>query len=275
MLLDLYYWWPGLGSGAPAAPANPVLLNTMAIWLGGYDIAGTVVENRFAVSRQEITDSAFADDVGGIYPGVMQVSLVHRGFYDASAGAASVEAVIGNARVIAGDRSSWPLTMCPPYAPASTPGADGNICYSVLGAQIAYEIGGVHGESMPYTLKTLPRSQPEGVAVVRQNIMLPKATRASTTVGSVVYLGPLVAGQLLIGVLHVFAVTGGTWTLTIESDVDPTFASPTVVQTFTGAAGITREAVSTRGPIADGYFRATLTKVGGTSCVASAALGIA
>jgi len=256
--------------------ADPIVLEDLRIWLGGYDISGSLAENHFTLARAENDDSRFGDTIEAKFPGRLIPTLEHKGFYESGVpGAGSPDEAIGNARVLAGSRTSWPITICPPYAPAAAPAADGNVCYSILGAQSMYEIGGKHGDSLPYSLKTLPRSQGSGGAVARQVIMLPKATYAATTTGSVQTLGLLGATQVLVGVLHVFAVTGGSWVLTIESDDNAPFASPVVRQTFTAATAITRQAVILQGPVAtDTFWRAVLTKTGGTSCVAAVALGI-
>ncbi len=256
--------------------ADPIVLEDMRVWLGGYDISGSLNENHFTLARAENDDSRFGDTIEAKFPGRLQATLDHKGFYESLAsGAGGVDEVIGNARVLAGSRTTWPITICPPYAPAAAPAADGNVCYSILGAQSMYEIGGKHGDSLPYSLKTLPRSQGSGGAVARQVIMLPKATYAATTTGTVQTLGLLGATQVLVGVLHVFAVTGGSWVLTIESDDNAPFATPVVRQTFTAATAITRQAVILQGPVAtDTFWRAVLTQTGGTSCVAAVALGI-
>lgn len=253
--------------------ADPVVLDDMAVYLGGYDITGTLDENHFTLGRAENGDGRFGDTIDAKFPGRLSVALDHKGFYETGAG--SVDDVIGNARVIAGDRTTWPITQCPPWAPAQSPGADGNICYSILGAQSLYEIGTEHGNSLPYSLKTIGRSLASPGAVARQTVLLPKALVTVTTTGAGRQLGILGAGQYLVGVLHVFSVTGGTWTLTVESDDNAGFTTPVTRQTYTGATGITRQAIITAGPIAsDDYWRAVLTKSGGTNCTAFFALGI-
>lgn len=256
--------------------ADPIVFENMAVWLGGYDITGTLNENHFTLARAENDDARFGDTIEAKFPGRLIPTLDHKGFYDSGvSGAGNVDEAIGNARVIAGSRTSWPITICPPYGPAAAPGADGNVCYSILGAQSMYEVGGKHGDSLPYSLKTLPRSQSSGGAAVRQVIMLPKATYAATTTGTVQTLGLLGDTQVLVAVLHVFAVTGGSWVLTIESDDNAPFATPVVRATFTAATAITRQHVILQGPVAtDTFWRAVLTKTGGTSCVAAVALGI-
>jgi hypothetical protein len=254
--------------------ANPVVLESLAVWLGGYAIEGTLSENHFSLSREMNDDSRFGDTMDCKYPGRLKPMLNQKGFYDVTDGVTSVETLIGVARVFSRS-TSWPLTLCPPYAPTAAVGADGNICYTILGGQFSYDIGAKHGESMPYSLVTEPFSQASGGAVARQTIMLPKATYAATTAGTVQQLGLLGSGQVLVAVLHVFAATGGSWVVTIDSDDNSGMATPVTRQTFAAATGITREAIITAGPIAtDTYWQATITKTGGTSVVAAVALGI-
>jgi len=255
---------------------DPVVLEDLEVWVGGYSIKGSLDECHFSLSRDDNDDARFGDVLGAKYPGRLNPSVEVKGFYESlAAGAGGVDEVLGVARVINGDRTSWPVTLAPPYAPAATPGADGNICYTILGAQSKYEIGAKHGESLPYSLSTRPRSQGSSGGVIRQTVILPRATYAATTTGTAQLLGLLATGQVLVAVLHVFAVTGGSWVVTIESDDNAPFATPVVRQTFTAATGITRQAIITTGPIAtDTYWRAVATKTGGTSCVAAVALGI-
>lgn len=254
--------------------ADPVVLEDMAIWYGGYDVGGSLQENRFTLARAEKGNSVFGDLLEAQFPGLLVPEVSHKGFY--AAGSGEPDATIGT-RVITPDRSVWPVTMAPPYAPAATPGADGNIAYTIAGAQFSYEIGESHGELLPYTVKTLPRSRSSTGspgAISRGTVLLAKATRAATTTGTGRTLGAVSATQRITGVLHVFAVNGGSWVVTIESDDDPGFPTPVVRQTFTAATAITREVIVTDGPQTDTEWRAVLTKTGGTSCVAAVILGI-
>lgn len=253
--------------------ADPVVLSTAAIYFGGYDISGDLNGCRLEARRAELPDSRLGDDIEAFFPGLMSVDLAVQGFYNAGSG--GVDGVLAGPRIVSATPNvdAWPLTLAPPYAPSATPGADGNIAYNLRGCQTGYRLGAQHGQSLPFELASRARS---GAGVLdRLTVMLEKSTRLATTTGTARQLGALSATQKMVCVLHVFAVTGGTWTLTVESDNAVGFPSPVVRATFTGATDITREVVEVSGAVTDDYWRCVLTKVGGTSCVAAALLGIA
>lgn len=246
--------------------ADPVFLSNMAIWLGGYDHSAEKNFCGFTVNNAEPNDTTFGDVLEAKYPGLLQPKVDLKGRW--SAGANSPDAIYFPR--VSSDVTSWPLTMCPPNAPNATPGVDGNLAYTLTGCQFGYETFGQHGQLLGFDLRTLPRS---AGLVARGTVVLQKASRSVTTTGTAFQLGALSASQRMLAVLHVFSVTGGTWTLTIESDTVG-FGSPVTRATFTGATGITRQVIEIAGPVTDDYWRAVLTKSGGTSCIAASALHI-
>jgi hypothetical protein len=249
--------------------ADPVLMNDLGVWLGGYDISGSGNACRFGLKNAEVNDARWGDTLDAKYPGVLSPEVSISGFYDSSA-AGTADRVI--AARIAAAQASWPLTLCPPQAPSAAAAADGNICYTITGAEFAYDLGARHGESMPYTLNRKPKS---GGSVARQRILLAKASRAATANGTGRELGAISATQRMVAVLHVFAVDGGTWTVTIESDDNSNFTSATTRITFTGATDVTREVAVLAGPITDTHWRAVLTETAaGTTCTLAVAAGI-
>lgn len=247
--------------------AEPVLLSNMAVWLGGYDHSAEENACNFRVSNAELDDATFGDVLEAYHPGLLSPMVDLAGRW--SAGSGSPDAIYFPR--VSGDPVTWPLTMCPPNAPAATPGADGNLAYTVTGAQFAYEHFGEHGKLLGFKLKTLPRST--GV-VARGTVMLPKASVSATTTGTARQLGALAANQRMLAVLHIFFVNGGSWVLTVESDNAVGFPTPAVRATFTAATAITRQVVEIAGPVTDDYWRVVLTKTGGTSCIPAATLGI-
>lgn len=252
---------------------DAVLLKNARVWLGGYDLSGTLNNIEVPVAKAELPNSRLGDVAETFEHGLEQISATLSGYMDYTA-ATGVDPIIYPR--IKSDTSVWPLTIAPPDAPNATPGASGNTAYTLVGKQFEFGTGAAHGELLPYSVKTNPTSTANAAAIYRQTVLLPKASMAATTTGTGYQLGTLSATQKLVAVLHVFSVTGGTWTLTIESDDNSGFTSATTrINTFTGATGITRQVVELAGPIAtDDYWRAVLTKAGGTSCIASALLSI-
>lgn len=248
---------------------EPVFLSNMAIWLGGYDHSAEENACNFTVGNSEEGDATFGDVLQAKYPGLLQPAVGLAGRW--SAGASSPDAVYWPR--VSGDVSLWPLTMCPPNAPAATPGADGNLAYSVIGAQFAYEaMVSEHGKLLGFKLKTLPRTTG---TVNRGTVMLPKASVSATTTGTARQLGALSAAQRMIVVLQAFAINGGSWVLTVESDNDVGFASPTTRSTLTAVTSAPNRLVAEiAGPVTDDWWRVVLTKTGGTSITPAATLGI-
>lgn len=246
--------------------ADPILLDDCKVWLGGYDFTGSVNRVNVRGARAELGSQRMGDAAACYSPGLVQIDAEFGGFWEAGAG--SVDELIAGSRLVTLDATSWPLTFCPPVS--GTAGSSGGLAYTVQGAQYSFDFGAAHGELIPFSVRT--RARTGGLS--RQTILLPKATVSATTTGTGRQLGAVAATQQLVTVLHVFAVTGGTWTLTIESDDNSGFTSATTRQTFTGATGLTRQVISTAGAISDDYYRAVLTKSGGTSCSAAVATSI-
>lgn len=250
--------------------ADPVSLKDLAVWLGGYDFTATLNQINLSAAKKDLPNSRFSvDTLETFHPGIQMIDAGMAGFFTAGAGEA--DEVMWARIDPAASPSAWPYTVAPPFAPTAAAGASGNVAFIVASKQFEYKTGAKHGDSLPYSVTHRGASG----GFYRGNVMLPKASRVATTTGTGYQLGAVGATQKLVGVLHVFAVTGGTWVLTVESDDNSGFTSATVRQTFTGATAITTQIMETNGPITDDYWRVVLTKTGGTSCTAAALLAIA
>ena len=252
--------------------ADAVLFKDSRVWLGGYDLSGTLNNIDLKASKAELKNDRFGDVAECFEQGIESVKPMLKGFMDYTA--TGVDAILYPR--IKTDTTTWPLTICPPYAPAATPGADGNICYTIVGKQFALETGAAHGELLPYSLTSNIASTANAAALYRQTIALPKTTYASTTSGTAIQLGVLAATQKIVATFQVFAITGGSWVVTIESDDNSGFSSATTRGTFTAiTTAANRQVVEVNGAVAtDNYWRLTLTKTGGTSIQAAGTLSI-
>jgi hypothetical protein len=248
--------------------ADPVLLTDADVWLGGYALDGSVNNLDLRATKAEKPNSRLGDTAETFFPGLAAIDGKVSGFY--SAGVGEPDAIL-HPRVL-NDSSEWPLTINPPYAPAASPGADGNIGYTVRTAQFYLSFGGPHGELLPYELTSKTRAG----NLYRQTIVLPRATYAATTTGVGRQLGLVSATQKLVATLHVFALTGGSWVVTVESDDNAGFTSATTRLTLTAVTTAPNRLVAELvGPIAvDDYWRVVLTKTGGTSINAAVLLSI-
>jgi hypothetical protein len=244
------------------------MFSTLDAYLGQFSIAGSMNSCNFALGNADLEHTAFGDTIEGKYPGLLQPNVQLGGWYKAGVG--QPDKIMCDAMLA---RSSMPLTLCPPYAPAAVPGVAGNLAYIVTGAEFGYEIGEAHGRLAPYKLTRKPRS---GGSVVRGRVAIPGAVYADTVTGAAYSLGGvLAAGSKLVVVIHVFAVTGGgSWTLTVESDELVGFGSPTVRLTSAAVTAAGWQLLELAGPIAtDAFWRAVFTKTGGTSIETAVAFG--
>lgn len=253
--------------------ADAVLLSDCSILLGPYQVKRAVNQVEMTASRAELASNRMGDTAETFAPGQQQITSSLGGFWasDASTTAAEIDPRIWPRIDAAQTPAAWPLTMCPPYAPAATPGADGNACYIVQTKQFQYSLGAPHGSLAPFTVASRCYSG----GFYRGTVMLPETSVTATTTGTIVQLGAVSATQKIVATLHVTAINGGSWVLTVESDNGAGFGTPVTRATFTAATTITTQVIETAGAITDDYWRVVLTKTGGTSCTAFAALAIA
>ena len=250
--------------------AESVFLSDCKVWNGGYALEGSINNVSLTIGNSELADNRMGDVQEAKYPGLLSPQFSAKGFYSASVAASGEPDAVLFPRLHS-DVTSWPVTVCPPQAPGAAAGADGNLAYTMWGAEFSYEISASHGELLPYTFKKLPRS---GGTITRDTILLPRATVSATTTGTGRDLGAITASQRLVATLHVFAINGGSWVLTLESDDNSGFTTPTTRATFTAVTSApNRQQQTANGAITDNWWRFVLTKTGGTSINASATLG--
>lgn len=252
--------------------ADAVLLSDASILLGPYQVKRAVNSLEMTCSRAELASNRMGDTAETFASGLQQINVSLSGFWasDAIATASEIDPRIWPRIDATQTPAAWPLTVCPPYAPAATPGADGNACYIIQTKQFSYNLFGAHGTLAPFTVGSKCYSG----GFYRGNVVLPETLVSATTTGTAFQLGAVSATQKIVAVLHVTAIVGGSWVLTVESDNGVGFATPTTRATFTAATTITTQVIETNGAVTDDYWRVVLTKTGGTSCTALAALAI-
>jgi hypothetical protein len=253
--------------------ADAVLLSDCSILLGPYQIKRAVNQIELTASRAELASNRMGDTAETFAPGLQQINTSTNGYWasDAIAAATEIDPRIWPRIDATLSPVAWPLTVCPPYAPAATPGADGNTCYTVQTKQFQYAMGAAHGALAPFSVSSKCYSG----GLYRGTVMLPESSVSATTTGTIALLGAVSITQKIVATLHVTAINGGSWVLTVESDDAIGFATPVTRATFTAATTITTQVIETNGALTDTYWRVVLTKTGGTSCTAFAALAIA
>lgn len=252
--------------------AEPTFLKDALIMLGGYDLTAFSNNINLTGAKAELSHSTFGDGVESFFPGLRQVSGEISGFWSA-AGALAVDSVVGGSRILVANdpTTTWPLVIIPPNAVGVAANTYGNSGYAVIGRQFTYGISGAHGELLPFTFKTMPSS---GYALARQRLEVAKQSLSATHTSTGSQLGTLSAAQRLIATLHVFSISGtGSWTLTIESDDNSGFTTPTTRITFSTVDDTedpAMEVAQVAGAITDDWWRAVLTETSGTSTISAA-----
>lgn len=255
--------------------AEPVVVRDLRFFVGPYALHGSLNRLSLSASKAELASNRMGDSAECYVPGLQNITLTAGGFWASDAIATSLEpdTIIYPRINPAVESVAWPISVCPPSAPAVTPGATGNISYTMVGKQFSFNpVTGNHGETLGYEVSSKATSA--GGGLYRGTVVLPPVSVTATTTGTALQLGAVTASQKIVAALHVTAINGGSWVLTIESDNGVGFATPTTRATFTAATTITQQVIETAGAITDDYWRAVLTKTGGTSCTAFATLSI-
>jgi hypothetical protein len=146
---------------------------------------------------------------------------------------------------------------------APTSGAVGTLAYLTRGIASDYKQTGNMGKILAWSA-----SVKGNWPLVRGQIMHPQGTpRTATGTGTGFQLGALSAAQRMYCCLHVLSISGTatpTITVTLQSNVDNTFAAPTNRITFLADTALDGQALSVLGPVTDTWWRAIWTISGTT-----------
>ena len=146
------------------------------------------------------------------------------------------------------------VTICP------SDFADGQPAYFNEVVHSTYTLGGAVGELLPFSFD----AEAAGT-LVQGEVLKPLAaeTSAGNSTGS--QIGAVSAGQSFYAALHITAISGGTLTVSIQSDDNSGFTSPITQATFTAATVPGGELRIVSGAISDDYWRAVWTLTGGSA----------
>lgn len=144
----------------------------------------------------------------------------------------------------------------------STTPAVGDLAYLLTGLESEYKIFDEVGNVAPWEAKAAGSG-----SLVRGVVAHPPGTARTTSAnGTGQELGALSASQELLVNLHVLSITGGgshAVGVTIESDVDNTFTTPTTQVTFNNATSIQGQSATVSGAVTDTWWRPVWTVSGG------------
>lgn len=144
--------------------------------------------------------------------------------------------------------------------PAS--GASGVLTYLSRVQVMDYKPGGAVGKVLPWSA-SLKGNWP----FVRGLVLHPQGTaRTASGTGTGYQLGAVTSSQRIYCCLHVLSVAGTTPSITVslQSSVDNTFASPTTRITFNADTAMDGQALSLLGPVTDQWWRASWVITGTT-----------
>lgn len=144
-----------------------------------------------------------------------------------------------------------------------TSGAAGSLAYLSRVEVVDYKPGAAIGKLLGWSA-TVKGNWP----LVRGTVMHPQGTaRTATGTGTGFQLGAVGAAQRMYCCLHVLSISGTstpTITVSLQSSVDNTFASPTTRITFLADTALDGQALSLLGPVTDQWWRAAWTISGTT-----------
>lgn len=159
-------------------------------------------------------------------------------------------------------------TVCPNTADVAS------VAWLSQALRTQYKLGGQVGDIAPWSW-----SASGSWPLARGRVLHPPGTaRIASGSGTAVSHDAVPTGQYLYGSLHVLSVAGTatpTLTVSIESDVDGVFGTPTTQISFDAATTIGGQIKRTIGPITDTFYRAAWTITGTTpSFLFIAAVGV-
>lgn len=143
--------------------------------------------------------------------------------------------------------------------------------YSQTPGEVAYFMKAMLGEYQPFggnvgELAGFRLSAGVSSDRLIRGTLMELLTQTATANGTGRQLGQVLAAQKMYAALHVLSVSGGTpsLTVTIQSDDNPGFSSPTNRIVFSAANAVGSQFGSVAGAITDTYWRAIWTISGST-----------
>jgi hypothetical protein len=235
------------------------VLTDAFLYAGGYDFttdtnSATLTLDAAALDATTFNSGGWTEQVGGL----KSSNLAWSGFWSSASGVSDQ----------APDNQAFPmLATSQPYTfgPVET---EGQVAYMFNAMKSSYSQGASVGELAPFGLSAVGAS-PDGT--IRGRLSKARGTVASTgAIGTGVNVGALSSTQSLYATLHLFTV-GTTITVTLQSDDNSGFTSPTVLATFgplTASGGTWMTKIS--GPITDTWYRFVVTAITGSFTLAGA-----
>lgn len=235
------------------------VLTDAFLYAGGYDFttdanSATLTLDAAALDATNFGSGGATEMVGGL----KSTNLAWSGFWQSASGS-SDQAPDNQAFPMLG--TSQPYT----FGPVET---EGQVAYIFNAMKSNYAQGGDVAALAPFSLTAMGTSTD---GTIRGRLSKARGTVAATgALGTGVNLGQVTSGQSLYATLHLFTV-GTSVTITLQSDDNSGFTSPTVQATFgplTASGGTWMTKIA--GPITDNWYRFVVTSITGSFTLAAA-----
>lgn len=240
-------------------------LGNVRIYAGGLDLTGQSNKVGLAGGYDEADVTGFGDVAADgwiwktVQKGIGSGKLDVAGFH-----AAGDPSQVDNG-LWATQGSVMPWTVLPRMQGASSAAAPtpGDLAWFLRAMQSTYALGDQVGNVAPYTAAASSSSP-----LVRGRLLhQPGMARTATGTGTAVQLGAVPEGKAFYAGMHLLSTAdaAAALTVTVESDDDAGFATPTTRATFQAAQTVSGQSVMAAGPITDTYWRVTWTVSGGAA----------
>ena len=226
------------------------------IYVGQYDLTGFANQGQPTSNTEKKDPTTFGDAAtnGGcrrVEAGFETVALKAKIFWKAnSVSPQSHDIALANWKV-----ADTPVSWCPQT------GAAGEYCQFFKAIEVGYSQSGKIGD---YLMADLEASA-TGASPNIYGTIVDVGTKVAGANGASRQLGLIGATQKMYALVHIFALSGGTFTLKVQSDDNSGFTSPIDRITFAGATVPGWQWLELAGPIAsDNYWRSSYTLTGGS-----------
>jgi hypothetical protein len=220
------------------------VLTNVKLLVDGRDMSGQMNAIGVEYGVDALDATVYGTDTRKNAGGLKTTTMSHQGYWASNEDQHIFDRVGGKALV----------TICPDAATEGNPAYFNKVIHST------YTLGGAVGELLPFSFDA------EAAGSLVQGVVL--KTLGSVTAGgnsTGEQIGAVAAGESFYAALHITAISGGTLTVTIQSDDNSGFTSPITQATFTAATVPGAELEIVAGAITDDYWRAVWTLTGGSA----------
>lgn len=224
-------------------------LSLAAVVVDEFDITGSANFLGLTLSAELLDRTTFSNTTRIYRGGLKDVEGAVRGFYDTGESGDPDSAL--HDRVGGGDVVTSLIAKR----------EVGQRAFLVKTTGAVYEIGGEHGQLMPFSLDLKGAGD-----LVRGVLAADETAEATSSAGTAIQLGAVGEGQRIYAALHVLSASGGSPTLdvVVESDDSSGMGSATTRISFAQATDVGSEWASAAGEITDDYWRISWT-IGGST----------